>query len=410
MTKRSSAPGRRALDNVGGKATAHGDEGEGAKLAAILEQAQARDVDWLTHGFHSYPARMHPAVARGVLDAYATPGDRVLDPFCGSGTVLVEGLVAGMRTRGVDLNPIAIRLAGVKCQVRDEASREAFGKMLAEVVEVSKERVRRKAPAMAPLSPKERAHYEVHVLKELAGLHDIISAVEGGPDKAALQMLLTAIVVKFSKQRADTARDDDAKPRRIGRFVPSEFYGRKGEELMRRWADLEQACSASETWHRPKVVEGNATALADALPPRWAAHLVLTSPPYGGTYDYVQHHARRYPWLGVSTKSFAAGELGARRNYGPSGGPSGGGGKAKAWDDEVAAMLGSMESVLEDQGQIVLLMGDGEVAGKRVDVVPQLQALSTPKGLRVVAWASQRRTDWKGGKARGEHLVLLRRA
>ena len=73
-------------------------------------------------------------------------------------------------------------------------------------------------------------------------------------------------------------------------------------------------------------------------------------------------------------------------------------------------MLGSMESVLEDQGQIVLLMGDGEVAGKRVDVVPQLQALSTPKGLRVVAWASQRRTDWKGGKARGEHLVLLRRA
>ncbi len=404
MSKRT--PGRRALDNVGGKATAHGDAGEGARLASVLDAAQARDVDWFTHGFHSYPARMHPAVARGVLGAYATPGDRVLDPFCGSGTVLVESLVAGMRARGVDLNPIAIRLAGVKCQVRDEASREAFTKTLGEVVEVSKERVRRKAPAMAPLSPQERTHYEVHVLKELAGLHDIIAQVPTGHDKAALQMLLTAIVVKFSKQRADTAADDNAKPRRIGRFVPSEFYGRKGEELVKRWAELEAACS-QRTWYRPKVVEGDATSLPDVLPPRWTAHLVLTSPPYGGTYDYVQHHARRYPWLGVSTKAFVAREMGARRKYEAG---TKGAGTTRSWDDEVTAMLGSMESVLDDQGQIVLLMGDAEIAGRRVDVVPQLQRLSEPLGLRVVAWATQRRKDWKGGNPRGEHLVLLRRS
>lgn len=402
MPKRSNQ-GRRALDNVGGKAIAHGDEGEGARLAAILDAAQAEDVDWLTHGFHSYPARMHPAVAQGVLEAYATPGDRVLDPFCGSGTVLVESLVAGMRSRGVDLNPIAIRLAGVKCQVRDAASREAFGKMLSEAVDVSKERVRRKAPAVAPLNAKERTRYDVHVLKELAGLHDIIGAVEPGPDKAALQMLLTAIVVKFSKQRGDTARGENEKPRRIGRFIPSEFYGRKGQELIERWADLEHACVEAGSWYRPKVVEGDATRLSEAVPPGWSAHLVLTSPPYGGTYDYVQHHALRYPWLGVSTKAFAAGELGARRNLS---------GKAKVerWNDEVTAMLGSMESVLDDQGQIVLLMGDGEVGGQRVDVVPQLEKLAGPVGLRVVASASQKRKDWKGGKPRMEALVLLRRA
>ena len=43
MPKRSN-PGRRALDNVGGKARAHGDAGEGARLAAILDAAQAEDV------------------------------------------------------------------------------------------------------------------------------------------------------------------------------------------------------------------------------------------------------------------------------------------------------------------------------------------------------------------------------
>ncbi|MEM6292721.1 MAG: DNA methyltransferase [Myxococcota bacterium] len=406
MSKPTSS-GRRALANVGGKATAHGDPGDGAQLAAILDAAQAEDADWLTHGFHSYPARMHPSVARGVLEAYATPGDRVLDPFCGSGTVLIEAMVAGMRARGVDLNPIGVRLSGVKCQLRNEASRAAFTTMLEQVVEVSKDRVRKRAPAMAPLSAKERAHYDVHVLKELAGLHDIIAAIDGGPDKAALQMLLTSIVVKFSKQRADTSREGEgrapSKPRRIGKFVPSEFYGRKGQELVRRWAELEAACP--EDWHRPKIVEGNAHALPEAMPPRWSGHLILTSPPYGGTYDYVQHHARRYPWLGVSVKSFERGEMGARRNFGGKGDRQ----RTKGWDAEVSAMLGSMESVLEDAGQIVLLMGDGEVADRRVDVVPQLQRLGGAVGLRVAAWASQRRVDWKGGKPRGEHLVLLRR-
>lgn len=43
-----------------------------------------------THGFHSYPAMMIPQVARRLILEYSSEGDTLLDPFCGSGSVLVE--------------------------------------------------------------------------------------------------------------------------------------------------------------------------------------------------------------------------------------------------------------------------------------------------------------------------------
>ena len=74
---------KHALSSQGGKAIAHGDPELAKPLVRALE-ASREEPDTLTHGFHSYPARMHPAIARRVLQSY--PGGLVVDPFCGSGT------------------------------------------------------------------------------------------------------------------------------------------------------------------------------------------------------------------------------------------------------------------------------------------------------------------------------------
>ena len=69
----------------------------------------------LTHGLHQYPARMHPEIARRVISKYSTgTKDVVLDPFMGSGGVLVESLIQGRNTIGIDLNPFAVLLSKVK--------------------------------------------------------------------------------------------------------------------------------------------------------------------------------------------------------------------------------------------------------------------------------------------------------
>lgn len=53
----------------------------------------------------AHPAKMIPSIARHAIGAYSNPGDIVLDPMCGVGTVLVEAIDAGRRAFGVDYEP-----------------------------------------------------------------------------------------------------------------------------------------------------------------------------------------------------------------------------------------------------------------------------------------------------------------
>ncbi|MEW6202887.1 MAG: DNA methyltransferase [bacterium] len=67
-----------------------------------------------THCFHSYPAMMIPQIARELINMYGKKGKVLLDPFCGSGTALVEARIAGLNSWGIDVNPLAIFLSKVK--------------------------------------------------------------------------------------------------------------------------------------------------------------------------------------------------------------------------------------------------------------------------------------------------------
>ena len=67
------------------------------------------------HGLHEYKGRFNPQIAKAILNTLGIPsGARVLDPFCGSGTSLIEAAHLGMRAIGTDINPLAIFLANAK--------------------------------------------------------------------------------------------------------------------------------------------------------------------------------------------------------------------------------------------------------------------------------------------------------
>lgn len=368
-----------------------------AMIGELLRRAFAglnEDANVFTHGFHSYPARMHPGIARTLIAE--VPRGAVLDPFGGSGTVAVEALLAGRRVASVDLNPIAKRIAEVKTAVRSEAAREQFLSAARVVAERSEERVRGRVEVRAPLSRHEVGWYEPHSLKELAGLREEISKQKALTDRRVLEMVLSAIIVKFSRQRADTAERTVAKKIRKG--LPTEFFLRRSEELVERWAALEE--SVPPKTRKPVLIEGDARELRTLLPKKFSAGLIMTSPPYAGTYDYVDHHARRYPWLGMQPKALEKDELGARRR-------SDSAGAAKRWDDELGASLSSMRSVMHEDGLAVLLIGDGRLGDLDVPADAQLERIAPQSDLEVRAVASQRREDWKDGRERREHLVAL---
>lgn len=78
------------------------------------------DTSSLVHGIHSYPAMMIYPISRNILNIVSsiTNVDTILDPFAGSGTVLVEAMRKGIKDiYGNDLNPLARLISKVKTTV-----------------------------------------------------------------------------------------------------------------------------------------------------------------------------------------------------------------------------------------------------------------------------------------------------
>ncbi len=389
---------RSSLSNVGGTASYRGDESFAHPMRRILEAADDPAPSLAIHAFHSYPARMHPHIAREAVAAFAPEGGgSMLDPFCGGGTTIVEAMRAGWRTLASDINPLALALTRVRSTRRGEAGRERLLAAIEGVAQRSEDRVRGRVDVRAKLDAEERSWYEVHVLKELAGLLLEIDALEPAADREALRMVFSAIVVKFSKQRADTSHERVEK--RIRKGLPTEFFARKGVELVEAWAELDAACEPKT--RRPSVVRSDVRRLGQTLSGDFRADLILTSPPYGGTYDYADHHARRLAWLGMNAQAFRRDEIGSRREL------------AKArdgerrWAQQVEAMLAALAPRLSARGVALLVMGDGQVGGGRVPADRQIERLCVKAGLRFVGVASQSRRDYAGGAERNEHLIAL---
>ena len=72
------------------------------------------DTKYSTHGIHYYPARMIPQIANRLINNYSKPFDLILDPFCGSGTVLLESKLLKRSAIGIDINPLGCLLSNVK--------------------------------------------------------------------------------------------------------------------------------------------------------------------------------------------------------------------------------------------------------------------------------------------------------
>tara|TARA_B100000945_G_scaffold310408_1_gene302327 strand:+ start:6284 stop:7588 length:1305 start_codon:yes stop_codon:yes gene_type:complete len=75
------------------------------------------NTTYLTHKIHSYPARFIPHIPRWFLKEYNTSGDLILDPFCGSGTALIEANLLGINAIGIDINPLAQMLLRAKTEI-----------------------------------------------------------------------------------------------------------------------------------------------------------------------------------------------------------------------------------------------------------------------------------------------------
>jgi SAM-dependent methyltransferase len=391
---------RRAFSTLGG-AVDVGGEAASARILRQLLDVDPAAARALTHGFHSYAGRMHPSIARGAIEAFSAPGDTVVDPFCGSGTVLVEALAAGRTAIGVDASALAVAIARVRSTVLGEETRARLVAEAARIAEESGERARkRRRPEVPAWARGEIARFHAHVLYELLGLRELVFATPEDDVGRALRLCLSSILVKFMKAGPEAPRDGGEK--RIARGIPSRMLADRATELCLGLAALERRAPPGAP--APQIHEADARALP--IPDRRAA-LVLSSPPYAGTYDYAAQHETRFVWLGLSARTFRRVQLGAR-------GKAIGEAHVDSWRADVGRFVAEIARVLRPGGRALLVVGDGIVDGRAEHAPDSVAAAGAPVGLEPIARASQVRPihDRRlaaifADRPRREHLLLL---
>lgn len=97
-----------------------GNDNVQATWQRVLENGDAdptkrKDPKYVTHGLHAFKGKFYPQLVKSVLNCSEVPiGGIVLDPYCGSGTTLLEGMLNGFAAYGCDLNPLSAKIAHAK--------------------------------------------------------------------------------------------------------------------------------------------------------------------------------------------------------------------------------------------------------------------------------------------------------
>jgi SAM-dependent methyltransferase len=395
---------RRAFSGLGGPVETAGDPTEAQALACLwrvdpgLERA-------LTHGFHSYAGRLHPSIARGALSRWSRPGDAVVDPFCGGGPVLVEAMALGRAALGTDASPLAVAIARVRTTPLGEAGRrrlfETARRIALECAERARKRRRPESPAWAR---REFERFHPHVALELLGLREQVMGLDEDEVGQALRMCLSSILVKLMRSGPEAPRD--GREKRIGRGLPSRLLADRAALLARGLAALERRVPSGTP--APRIWAGDARDLAAVA--GGSAALVVSSPPYAGTYDYEAQHDVRFTWLELPRGTLRATQLGVREAAGPAGV------EARAWREGRRRWLGEMARVVRPGGHALLVVGDGVVEHQPEDAAGALVEAAPPAAFASIARASQPRPILDprlralfAARPRREHLVLLRR-
>jgi hypothetical protein len=86
-----------------------------ARLEASQRGRARQSTRYSAHGIHEYRGKFNPQIVRAIGNIIGIRDDAwILDPFCGSGTTLLEAAHCGWNARGVDRNPLAVRIANAK--------------------------------------------------------------------------------------------------------------------------------------------------------------------------------------------------------------------------------------------------------------------------------------------------------
>ncbi|UDM06530.1 site-specific DNA-methyltransferase [Halomonas sp. NyZ770] len=266
--------------------------------------------DSLTHYIHSYPAKLLKHIPIFFINSNVilpAQNSLVLDPFCGTGTVLLESIIGGHDAIGCDANPLARLIAEVKTK------------------SVCPELLKSECISVLKKARRFRKGEHVHVVNQDLWFpkktqHDIskivraINEIEDEPAQSFMRVTLSNIIKKISysdprlsvpvRLKIDKYNDHE-KQKAISRISQIEdadvfnIFSNQFQENLHRLGNL----ISLKVENKARVVGNDARKITVNLESRDlisnnSVDLVLTSPPYVGAQKYIRSSSLSLGWLG----------------------------------------------------------------------------------------------------------------
>jgi DNA modification methylase len=243
---------------------------------------------------HPFPARMAPEILDELLDELPE-GSTVLDPMCGSGTVVRKAASFGKKAIGVDSDPLAVLMTSVALFKLDPKKIE---KVLQEILNYARRygaRLRSVHTCSETeffsefwFAPPQRLH-----LNALA--KGIANAESNGVSDQILNLLRLSLSRTIITKSAGASLGADVSHSRPHRVRTTNDYDvlRNFEKFARQ---ILTEVNKSSNLHKPKVNLDDARRLASIRTSTIDA--IITSPPYLNALDYVRGHKLSLVWLG----------------------------------------------------------------------------------------------------------------
>lgn len=266
------------------------------------------------HGLHPYPAMMAPPIAQTLIKELSNPYDLVLDPFCGSGTVIAEAMRLRRFAIGVDINPLALLIARVKANPLPMEKLKSTFKWLEKQWKILKH-------IEPPRFNNIDYWFKPEVQEKLAILKASIETLEDDEVREFCLVVLSRVIRDVSNARSDEFKLYRMPTKELLYWNPDVFhiFHKRFWEcaiIMHKWF-----IETKDIDTHPTLLLHDARQSLPVQPE--SVDLVLTSPPYGDsrtTVAYGQFSRLSLQWLGLWEKDIDRISLGGslRQSYLPS--------------------------------------------------------------------------------------------
>lgn len=266
----------------------------GVKIAEKRQAIQfTTNVNECVHRWAPYVQGFSASFVQSVFERYSQDysSPKVLDPFAGCGTVLVQAKIDGYESFGVELNPLLEYIADVKLNtwtVRPSQLLKIYHKLRTDIL------------ASEPRFLKSEKQFSPEVLTNLkrikGGLDSFIPKTEEQARiKQLLNMAFASILIDSSKLKR-TPCLGYWKAKTVDDNAPFVLFNKKVLEMSE---DLKLLQSEYKDTLSVKSEVVCANSMTYEYGDRY--DLVITSPPYMNGLDYVMNYKIEMAWLGFIT-------------------------------------------------------------------------------------------------------------